>query len=46
MPSEKFTPFNAQEIPNLSGYVAVVTGGTQFPYLTLLPFAITKGAHF
>ncbi|CAD6592211.1 MAG: hypothetical protein ASARMPREDX12_005889 [Alectoria sarmentosa] len=31
MPSEKFTPFHAQDIPNLCGYVAIVTGGTQTP---------------
>ena len=27
MPSEKFTPFHARDIPDLSGYVAIVTGG-------------------
>lgn len=31
MPNEKFAPFHAQDIPNLSGYVAIVTGGTQIP---------------
>ena len=30
MSSEKFVPFHAEDIPNLSGYVALVTGGTTF----------------
>ena len=34
MHSEKFTPFHAQDIPDLSGYVAIVTGGTT-PLVTL-----------
>ena len=32
MHSEKSTPFHVQDIPNLSGYVAIVTGGMLFPY--------------
>lgn len=35
MPSEKFTPFHAQDIPNLSGYVVLITGGTPFYYQLL-----------
>lgn len=31
MPSDKFVPFHAEDIPNLSGYVALVTGGTTLP---------------
>ena len=27
MSSEKFVPFHAKDIPDLSGYVALVTGG-------------------
>lgn len=35
MNSEKFTPFHAQDIPNLSGYVVLITGGTPFYYQLL-----------